>query len=276
MKLEQSLDIIYDFYWSYYFDNCITCMNEVIICDQDKHFCDLCKIRLKLSDNEIRLEIEDILYIYDCYREIDTVKLHYIISRTESMYTEKINKKCIMPKQTKIINLVASPCAGKSTLACELFVYMKKLHIDVEYITEFAKDLVWKKEMEQLNNQYYVCEKQYAILKSVYGQVDYIICDSPLFMGLFYNYYNQDNVSDTLKTAQVVLDRMEEFDNNIYIFIKRNKQLPYMQAGRVHSEDQSSDIEDKLLHLLKCCDIDYTPTVTGNSVENLIDSILFS
>ncbi len=179
-------------------------------------------------------------------------------------------------KQTKIINIVASPCAGKSTLACELFVYLKKLHLDVEYITEFAKDLVWKNEMDQLNNQYYVCEKQYVILKSVYGQVDYIICDSPLFMGLFYNYYNEDNVSNTLKTAQTVLDRMEEFKNNIYIFIERNRELPYMQVGRVHSEKESLDIEEKIKYLLKCCDINYITTVTGDPLEGIINSFLFS
>lgn len=180
-------------------------------------------------------------------------------------------------KRTRIINIVASPCAGKSTLACELFVHLKKLHLDVEYIPEFAKELVWKNKTDVLNNQYYVCQQQYEMLKSVYGKVDYIICDSPLFMGLFYNYYNQNNVSDTLKTSQVVLDRMEEFKDNVYIFIRRNKSLPYMQIGRVHSEMESSDIERHIEHLLKCCDIKYILTVTGSSLdEDTIKKLLFS
>lgn len=272
MTLEQSLDMIYDFYWSYYFDNCIECKTKANFYGNIINLCNLCKNRSKLKNQKLLLEIEELINSYPN----DDQRVSKILAEIHVLQNEKINKKCIFPKQTKIINLVASPCAGKSTLACELFVYLKKLHLDVEYITEFAKDLVWKKEIEQLNNQYYVCERQYAILKSVYGQVDYIICDSPLFMGLFYNYYNKDNVSDTLKTAQAVLDRMEEFKNNIYIFIKRNQQLPYMQTGRIHSQEESNDIETKLLYLLKCCDINYTTTITGHSIESLINSILFS
>lgn len=173
-------------------------------------------------------------------------------------------------KQTKIINLVASPCSGKSTLACSLFVYLKKLHLDVEYITEFAKDLVWKNDIDSLNNQYYVSCEQYKILKSVYGQVDYIICDSPLFMSLFYNYYNKDNMSDVLKTSQAILDRMEEFQNNSYIFIKRDKTLPYMNIGRIHSEQESCDIEEKIEFLLKTCDLDYTTISTTEDISNIV------
>jgi hypothetical protein len=177
-------------------------------------------------------------------------------------------------KNTVIINLVASPCSGKSTLACELFVHFKKLHMDVEYITEIAKDLIWKNQMDKLNDQYYVSCEQYKILKSVYGKVDYIICDSPLFMSLFYNYYNENNFSDILKTSRWILDSIHEFRNNFYIFIKRNKNLEYRNIGRIHSEEESSDIEEKIEYLLKCCDISYFEMTTGESHDVLMEKLI--
>lgn len=178
-------------------------------------------------------------------------------------------------KDTKIINIVASPCAGKSTLACSLFVYLKKQHLDVEYITEYAKGLVWEENLNKLNNQYYVSCKQYDILKSVYGKVDYIICDSPLFMSLFYNYYNQNNVSDVFKTAEYILDKMDEFKNDQYIFIERDKSLPYNTIGRVHNEQQSDHIQMEIQNLLKCCEIDYIHTITGEHLDSVMDKLNF-
>lgn len=177
-------------------------------------------------------------------------------------------------KKTVIINLVASPCSGKSTLACSIFVHLKKLHLDVEYITEFAKDLIWEDRIDELNNQYYVSYQQYKILKNVYGKVDYIICDSPLAMSLFYNYYNGDNVSDVFKTSQFILDKMEEFQNSVYIFLRRNNELPYLQTGRIHTETQSAEIQENLEYLLKCCDINYFTMNTGDPFDMILEEIL--
>jgi hypothetical protein len=44
-------------------------------------------------------------------------------------------------------------------------------------VPEFAKQLVWKKEFDILNNQYYVSTQQYILLKSMDGIVEYVITD---------------------------------------------------------------------------------------------------
>lgn len=177
-------------------------------------------------------------------------------------------------KKTIIINIVASPCAGKSTLACDIFSYLKKSHYDVEYVNEFAKILVWQDKFDDLNNQYYVSSKQYKMIKSIYGKVDYIICDSPLILGLFYNYYNKYNICDKTITAEYILNKMEEFPYNKYIFIKRNKNIPYITSGRLQNESESNFIESCLLELLHLCDINYTLISTGDNIDNIINSIL--
>ena len=107
-----------------------------------------------------------------------------------------------MVMKHKIINIVGAPCSGKSTLACELFVKLKKNHTNTEYVNEFVKSLIWDERFDDINDQFYVAKKQYNIIKNVIKKVEYVICDSPLFISLFYNEYNQDNMSDKIKTKQ--------------------------------------------------------------------------
>lgn len=62
-------------------------------------------------------------------------------------------------KKTKVINFIAGPGAGKTTLACLFFAQLKLKGYVCEYISEFAKTLVWEENYELLNDQYYVSKK---------------------------------------------------------------------------------------------------------------------
>ena len=88
------------------------------------------------------------------------------------------------------------------------------------------------------------------MIKSVNGKVEYICLDSPLLLGIYYNRYHPDNVSNVEKTEKMILEKMKEFDN-IYIFIERNKEFPYEIEGRIHNEKESDDISIKLIEILK-------------------------
>ena len=86
---------------------------------------------------------------------------------------------------TKVINFYGGPSAGKSTMAAQLFGIMKSKRLNVEMVPEFAKDLTWKKS-GCLDDQVYVFANQNHALYTLLGQVDYIITDSPLILGLHY------------------------------------------------------------------------------------------
>ena len=161
---------------------------------------------------------------------------------------KKYNLKYIM--QTKIINLVGSPSSGKSLIAALLFAELKMMHKRTEYVQEYAKTLVWQNRLDELANQYNVTMEQYKMINSVNGKVEYICLDSPLLLGIYYNRYHPDNVSNVEKTEKMILDKIKEFDN-IYIFIERNKEFPYEIEGRIHNEKESDDISIKLKEILK-------------------------
>ena len=40
-------------------------------------------------------------------------------------------------KETLVINLIAGPCSGKSTISAELFARLKKMGVKCELVTEY-------------------------------------------------------------------------------------------------------------------------------------------
>ena len=157
-----------------------------------------------------------------------------------------------------IINIIGAPCSGKSTLACELFVFLKKKHLNVEYVNEFVKNLIWEDNLDDINDQYYVAKNQYKIIKNVSKKVDYIICDSPLFNSLFYNMYNKNNISNVEKTKEFILEKMNELQEfSVYIFLNRNKEFPFFETGRIHNSNESNEIECFMKKMLRDLYLDF-------------------
>jgi hypothetical protein len=74
------------------------------------------------------------------------------------------------------------------------------------------------------------------MLKALQSRVEWILTDSPLLLGLFYNRFHKDNVCNIEKTEKMILSRMEEFDN-VYILLERGD-FPYESSGRIHSMEE--------------------------------------
>jgi hypothetical protein len=133
---------------------------------------------------------------------------------------------------TKVINLCAGPGAGKSTTAAGLFYLMKLANLKVELVTEFAKDRTYNKSFLELNNQLFVLGEQDRRQRSLVGQVDYIITDSPLFLNSVYAEEPYDDV-----WFHEAVDAAFRTYDNICFFIERVK--PYQTYGRTQTEQQA-------------------------------------
>ncbi len=178
-----------------------------------------------------------------------------------------------MSKKTFIINLIGGPGCGKSTLSALIYAKLK-VHDNryvVEYVQEYAKHLVWTKNFDVLNNQYYVTQHQYKLLKQMNGEVDFIVTDGPICQGLYYNKHNKDNISNINKTEKLIINSHNEF-NSINIFLKRGT-FEYEAQGRLQSEEESREIDVILKHLLKQNSIGFTEFDADSSNEN-IDKII--
>ena len=63
-------------------------------------------------------------------------------------------------KKTQIINLFGASGSGKSTTAMGLTYFLRLGGHKVEYVNEYAKDLVYEESTHKLKHQLYVFAKQ--------------------------------------------------------------------------------------------------------------------
>ena len=144
-------------------------------------------------------------------------------------------------KKTLVINFFAGPGAGKSSMATGLFSYLKFKGINAEYISEYAKDIVWENSNDKLNNQFYISAKQFHRQWRLLGKVDVIVTDSPIILGCFYGASNELN--DLL-----VKEFNSDFFDNLNIFVTRIKD--YNPKGRTQTESQAKELDSEIKNFL--------------------------
>jgi hypothetical protein len=155
-----------------------------------------------------------------------------------------------------LINLISGPGVGKSTTAAQLFAALKMKKQQAELVQENAKQLVWTKNFETLNNQYQVSHDQYKVFKSIVDEVDFTVTDGSLIHGLAYNITNQNNISNIDKTKEAILTWFSQF-NNFNIFIERRKCSTYDTIGRIESFEEAKIVDNILLKELDENNIPY-------------------
>lgn len=160
-----------------------------------------------------------------------------------------MNNKIEMSKDTYVINVIGGPGIGKTTISALLFANLKLAGFVCEYVQEYAKKLVWTKDFDTLNNQYWVSREQYRLLNEINGHVDFIVTDGPLIHGIYYNKYNKNNTSNVDKTEKYILESINRF-KNINIVLERVDR-EYEVEGRIETKEQAQDIDLILRHILR-------------------------
>lgn len=167
-------------------------------------------------------------------------------------------------KKTKVINLIAPPGSGKSTLAMELTAHFKWHSVAAEYVSEFAKDLVWDQCNKLFENQLLIFANQHHRQFRLLGQVDFIVTDSPLILSTIYN-------ENHLYLNQTILEAFNTFDN-INFFLHRTK--PYVKLGRYQEEHEANELGTRITKFLSDYKIFYYPiTAQENASKDMIEII---
>ncbi len=161
-------------------------------------------------------------------------------------------------KKTLVVGSVSGPGAGKSTFSGGIFNLLKEAGYNVEYVQEFAKTLTWEKNCEALKHQCYVTGTQQYMQNMLIGQVEAVITDSPILVGLMY--YNEKNIRIQKAFMDYVVESFKS-QNNLTFYIERLKE--YNPSGRNQTEDEAKEIDKRIHTLLNIYDIPYT-TITGN------------
>lgn len=144
------------------------------------------------------------------------------------------------PPRLKVINFWGGPGIGKSSMAAQIFAKMKADDLRVEYVPEYAKDITYDGDVRRINNQLLILGRQFDRLDRLDGQVDYVVNDSPLPLGLVY--LNPRWRTEAFVT--VTRDTFNLFDNTD-ILLRRVK--PYQHYGRRQTEEEARTLDAKIV-----------------------------
>lgn len=169
-------------------------------------------------------------------------------------------------RDTITVSLFGGPGCGKSTMAAGIFHDLKIKQYECEAVTEFAKYLTWEKNSVALGHQIYVTAKQMHREFVVHGQVDIIITDSPILLGLIY-YNEKDPVVREAFERFVVLSFKSKRQKNYFV----ERQEGFDPIGRNHSHSESIEIDERIKTILRTHDIPFK-SVKGN--KDGIDEIV--
>ena len=175
-------------------------------------------------------------------------------------------------KDTKVINFVGGPGVGKSTAAGILFGEMKKRRMSVEYAPEFAKELTWKNS-NNIDDQIYVAGRQHNLIYSLLGQVDYIITDSPIFLGAVYSCRALNKYGDASKKISQELNKLLvtlHFAMNSTTILVNRIDRPYDVSGRNQSYEEARLLDQEIKEFMNLNRIDYVEIEKPESVLELM------
>ena len=169
----------------------------------------------------------------------------------------------------KNICIFGGPGVGKSTISSGLFYEMKRLNYNVEYLTEFAKELVFSKAEYQLKDQLFVLANQHHPWFKLEDQIDYTINDGPFLLGIVYLQESKHIPKEQFEN--LVISMYKSWDT-INIFLERDEK-DFETFGRVHDYNQSVILDNKILKLLEDNNIKYNKIKLNNAVNEILKLI---
>ena len=147
----------------------------------------------------------------------------------------------------KLIGLLGAPGAGKTTGAAWLFAQMRIAGMKCELASEFAKDLFWD-DSNAWKDQLYVFANQWRMIDRVLCRTDYVVCDSPPILSLFYNRPHSDAF------IQLVLEKCHQFDTMLFLL---KRAAPYDSTGRRETEAEADALHEEMIEWLDVHEISY-------------------
>ena len=150
---------------------------------------------------------------------------------------------------TKVVNIIGGPGCDKSLFSSAIILNLSLRNKTVETIPDFAKSLVWQQDFEELKNQYRIAQRQFEMLQTLDGQVQFLVAECSLPQLLYYNENYADNICDITKTRAQILEWYKQ-NENINVMVERGDKR-YVHSGRFQDEDQAIGVDRALRQIMQ-------------------------
>lgn len=168
----------------------------------------------------------------------------------------------------KVINLLGSPSAGKSTAMLGLTYMMKMMGLSVEHTPEFFKELVLEdSNSEKFGGQLYILGEQNRRLARLLGKNDFAVTDCPLPLIGYYTPTGYIEGFDSL-----VKNLYHQYDNVNYFIIRNHE---FESGKRIHDESASDKISEELPKYFEMNGVHYKVMKSGpDLVERILNDLI--
>lgn len=169
----------------------------------------------------------------------------------------------------KVINFWSGPGCGKSTTAAGLFYNMKMMKLNVELVTEYAKDAVFERRQNLFEDQIYIFAKQHRRIDRLRGHgIDWVVTDSPFPLGLVY----MPDVAYRETFTKLIFETFGMFENYNYLL---SRKFDYNPVGRNQKDENEAKIfDDRVVKLLGTHNVPITQIDSGDvAIEYIINSL---
>jgi hypothetical protein len=174
--------------------------------------------------------------------------------------------------KTTIINLYGGPGVGKSTSAAYLYYLLKSRGKNIELVREYVKDWAWEGRKINAYDEIYFLGKQVRHESMLFGKVEFIVTDAPVFMTSYYaTLYCSAGLSLGVEQAALAFYQQAKEDGHqhLHVYLKREK--PYQAEGRYQTEEQALDVDRGILKMLKKFNV---PIINAAPNEPSLDDTL--
>lgn len=170
------------------------------------------------------------------------------------------------------VSLYGGPSSGKSTTRAEVFSILKKEHVEIEEVSEVAKDYVWEKATGKLEFQPLMMAKQMWRERRLEGQVDASITDTSTLLSLI---YGSEAHGVTPEFREWIIAEYRK-GLRLDFFLDRNPNIPYSAAGRNQADlIEATEFDHKILRLLTEVGMPYHRiTLDGFAAREIADKVI--
>jgi len=153
--------------------------------------------------------------------------------------------------KTTIINVYGGPGVGKSTSAAYLYYLLKAAGANTEMVREYVKGWAWENRAFSAYDEIYFLGKQVRHESMLFGKVDWIVTDAPVYMTAYYaSLYCSPQLAHGISQAAQAFYKQAEEDGHQHLHLMLTRTKAYQADGRYQTEDQALSIDNGVREML--------------------------